>query len=369
MTSAPTPASPLPPLAPPERQPPNLDLPVVERKAGYAVVGLGELALDEVLPAFGTARRSRCTALASGHREKALRVAAAHGVRDDAVFGYDDFDARLRDRRDVDIVYLILPNSLHAEFAVRALEAGKHVLCEKPMATSVAECERMIAAAAAADRKLMVAYRLHHEPKTRRFAELCRSGALGRIATIESSNVQVTRPPNIRLSRTLGGGPVQDIGIYSINGCRMVTGEEPVSVQAVAHHPAADPAFREVPESVSFLLRYPSGTIAHCTASFGGAESRRLRAHGTDGWIELDPAFAYRGLRLRRMRTAGGRGESAIEDVALNEVDQFAAEMDAFSASVLDGTPVTTPGELGLADIRIVEAIERAIASGRSERL
>ena len=356
------------PLAPTDRQPPDLDLPEPRTRAGWAVVGLGELAVDEILPAFALAERSRCTALVSGHRGKAERLAAAHGVPDDAVLGYDDVD-RLRDLDAVDVVYVVLPNSLHCEFTVRALEAGKHVFCEKPMAASVAECERMIAAARAADRKLMVAYRLHHEPRNRRFAEICRSGALGRIPTIESSNVQRTRPPNIRLSRALAGGPVQDIGIYSINACRMVTGEEPVSVQALAHRPPDDLAFREVPESVSFVLRYPSGTLAHCTASFGGAESRRIRAHGTEGWAELDPAFAYRGLGLRILRTSGERGEAEIETIVLNEVNQFAAEMDAFSRAVLDGGPIATPGETGLADLRIVEAIERAIASGGTERV
>jgi predicted dehydrogenase len=352
------------PLAPPDKQPPNLELPRKQRKAGYAIVGLGKLALEEVMPAFGRAERSRPAALVSGHPDKARQVAEAYGVPPASIYDYGGF-ARLRDDAGVDVVYIILPNSMHAEYAIKALEAGKHVLCEKPMAVTSAECERMIAAARAANRKLMIAYRLHYEPYNRKVMEMCRQRALGTIKTFESSNGQTTRAPNIRLSKALGGGPVQDTGIYSINAGRYITGEEPVSVTAMAYQPKDDPNFREVPESVSYTLRYPSGILGHCDTSFGISESRRFRVHCADGCIDLDPAFSYRGQRLR-VKRGSGEGETRDEEIVLKPVDHFAAEMDAFSTAVLEGGEASTPGEMGLADIRIIEAIEEAARTGRT---
>src|SRR3954454_14055644 len=229
--SAPATRAPVP-LAPPEAQPPDLKVPeAVARKAGWAVVGLGQVALEEVMPAFRECQLSRPVALVSGHPEKARKVADAYGLEHQNIYGYDNFD-RLADNPAVDVVYIILPNSLHADYTIRALKAGKHVLCEKPMAVTVAECEQMIAAAQQAHRKLMIAYRLHYEPFNRKVMELCTEKALGSVKTFSSSNCQNVTAPNIRLSATLCGGPVGDIGIYSINAARYCTGEEPVEVTA-----------------------------------------------------------------------------------------------------------------------------------------
>ena len=346
------------PLAPPDRQPPELELPQQRRRAGWAVMGLGVLAVEEILPAFAQAQRSRPVALVSGHADKAHELAEAYGIGRQAIYGYDDH-AAMAGNDEIDIVYVVLPNSLHAEHTVKALEAGKHVLCEKPMAVTSAECRRMIDAARAAGRKLMVAYRLHYEPFNRKVMELCRQKAVGEIRTFVSSNGQTTEAPNIRLSGALGGGPVGDTGIYSINAARYVIGEEPVTVTAMAHRPAGDPRFREVPESVAYTLRYPSGVLAHGDTSFGVGVSRFFRVHGTEGFIELDEAFAYRGQRLRVRR-----GSEREETLLLPPVNHFAAEMDHFSAAVLDDGPVDTPGELGLADMRIIEAIDEAIRTG-----
>jgi predicted dehydrogenase len=349
-----------PPLAPPDRQPPGLKLPdVPERKVGWAVVGLGQLVMEEIMGAFGACRLSRPTTLVSGHPDKARRVAAAYGVNPKNIYTYENYDD-LRNNPDVDVVYICLPNSMHAEYTVRGLKAGKHVLCEKPMATSAAECERMIAAAGEAKKKLMIAYRLHYEPYNRTAMDLCGKRAVGDLRTFSSSNCQVVKAPNIRLSKALGGGPVQDIGIYSINAAGYTAREEPAEVTAFASRPAGDPQFREVPASVSFELRFQSGLLAHCDCSFDAAESRRYRVHGTDGFIDADPAFAYRGLRL----SVGRAGKT--EEIKLTEVNQFASEMDHFSACVLNGREPLTPGAEGLADVRVIAAIEEAARSGRA---
>jgi predicted dehydrogenase len=343
-----------PPLAPPDKQSPDAKLPDPPgKKLGWAVVGLGKLALEEILPAFALCKRSRPTALVSGHPDKAKRVAAAYGVGEEHLYDYDTFD-KLKDDPAVDVVYVVLPNSMHAEFTVRGFRAGKHVLCEKPMAVTVPECEQMIAAGKEARKKLMVAYRLHYEPVNRTLMKLCREKAVGDLRTISSSNCQVTEAPNIRLSKALGGGPVQDIGIYCLNAARYATREEPVEVTATEDRPKDDPRFREVPRSVSFELRFPSGVVAHCDCSFDAAESRPFRVHGTKGFIELDPAFSYRGLKLAVGRPTG-REEKKIE-----EVNHFAAEMDYFSGCVLDEREPLTPGEEGLADMRVIAAIAEA---------
>ena len=203
-----------PPLAPPDKQPPNVKLPEpVGKTVGWAIVGLGQLALEEILPAFARAKLSKPVALVSGHPEKARKVAAAYGIDPKAIYNYETYD-KLADNPAVDVIYVVLPNSMHAEYTVRGVKAGKHVLCEKPMATTPAECQQMIAAAATAKRKLMIAYRLHYEPYNRAAIDICRvTKQLGKLKSVTASNGQVTKAPNIRLSQALGGGPLQDVGV------------------------------------------------------------------------------------------------------------------------------------------------------------
>ncbi len=358
------------PLAPPDRQPLHLEMPnTPSRKVGWAIVGLGQLALEEIMPAFAECHSSEPVALVSGHPDKARKIAAAYGIKPDAIYDYESYDRLAEDKR-VEVIYIVLPNSMHADFTIRGLRAGKHVLCEKPMAVSVAECENMIAEAKKAERQLGVAYRLHSEPLNGKVMEMCAAKELGMIKSFESSNCQNVKPPNIRLSGPLGGGPVGDLGVYSINAARYVIGEEPVEVTAFAHQPTGDPRFREVPESVVFTLRYPSGVLAHCSCSFGSSRSERYRVTCVDGWIEMDPAFSYRGLRLRTQRgTAKGGKQLEHAELPIEQVDHFAAEMDHFSEVVRDGTPLRMPGEMGLADMRIVVAIAEAARTGRAVKV
>ncbi len=352
-------------LAPPDKQPPHLKLPeVVKDKVGYAIVGLGELALEEILPAFSEAKHSKPVALVSGHADKARQVAEAYDISPDAIYSYDTYD-KLRDDKRVDVIYIVLPNSLHAEYTIRGLKAGKHVLCEKPMAATVEEAEQMIAAAKEARRKLMIGYRLHYEPLNLEVAKMCKEKKLGTVKTFSSSNCQNVKAPNIRLSGQLAGGPLGDVGIYSINAARYVIGEEPVEVTATAFQPEDDPRFAEVPESVAFTLHYPSGALAHCDCSFGTAVSRRYRVHCTDGLIEMDPAFGYKGLRLFTRDAE----DAKVTELKIPQVNHFAAEMDHFSQCVRGDKESSTPGELGLADMRIMAAIQEAIHTGRRTKV
>lgn len=220
----------------------------------------------------------------------------------------------------------------------------------------------MIGAAEKAQRKLGVAYRLHYEPFTQTVMEMCRKNKLGTIKTFVSSNCQNVEAPNIRLSAPLGGGPVGDVGVYCINAARYTINEEPIEAIALQTQPKADPRFREVPETVSFLLRYPSGVLAACECSFGTERASSFRVLGTLGSLTMDPAFSYRGQRLWTDTTE--KQAPRQTELRLEAVDHFAAEMDGFSEAVIRDQPVPTPGEMGLADMRIVLAVIESARQG-----
>jgi predicted dehydrogenase len=332
------------------------------RRLGYALVGIGSLTMNQILPAFARCTHARPVALVSGDAEKARRVGAQYGIPERGLYSYDTYD-RIADNPDIDIVYIVLPNSMHAEYTVRAHRAGKHVLCEKPMANSVAECQEMIAAARAADRRLMIGYRLRYEPFNQAMIAMAREQAFGRTKVILcEAGFTIGDPTQWRLNKALaGGGSMMDIGIYALNAARYLSGEEPTEVFASEYTTPNDPRFRpgEVEETLTFQLRFPSGTLANCVSSYG-AGFNRFRVHQERGSFELEPALSYTGLRMRVFR--GG----VVEERYLPQRDHFALEMDHLAEAVKDGTAPLTPGEEGLADLKVIEA---AYASARTGRL
>lgn len=331
-----------------------------DERVGFAIVGLGRLSLEEILPAFAKSKWAKPVALVSGDRAKASRVARQYGISESALFDYKSFDG-IRNRPEVAAVYVVLPNSMHAEFTIRAAEAGKHVLCEKPMANSVAECRSMIDACNKANRWLMIAYRCQYEPHHREMIRLARSSELGVLKAITAMNGQA-QAPNDQWRHKLalaGGGALPDVGIYCLNAARYITGEEPIEVSANMHSTPNDPRFREVEESVSFNLRFPSGVLANCFTSYGTHSSKAYRVMGSESWAEMDPAFPYRGLRLRINRPRKG-GASELVERPFEQADQFALELDHFAECVVSGTRPHTPGEEGMQDVALVEAIYRA---------
>ena len=351
--------------APTERPsggPPN-PMPVSER-VGFAVVGLGRLTLEEILPAFGEAKRSRLVALVSGTPDKAARVAAQYGVRPEAVYDYAGFD-RIRDNPDIRAVYVVLPNSMHKEYTIHAARAGKDVLCEKPMAVSSAEGQAMVDACRAAGRKLMIAYRCQYEPYNREVLRTVREATFGPARFIDAVNTQNQGDgAQWRLKRALaGGGSLPDIGLYCLNAARFLTGEEPVEVIARSFSPPNDPRYAEVEETVNFMLRFPGGLVANCATSYGMHESRRLAVHTPAAAISLDNAFAYQGHRLHVSRR-DGRAE-AVEERRIAMQNQFALEMDHMAECILSNREPHTPGEEGVQDHRIMEAIYQSAASGQ----
>src|SRR5436190_10361097 len=299
------------------------------KKLGWAIVGLGSLSIHEILPAFAKCEKSKVVAFVSGHPDKANKLALRYGVNPKNIYNYQNYDS-IKDNPEVDVIYVVLPNGMHAEYTVRGLQAGKHVLSEKPMANTPAECEQMIAAAKKADRKLMVAYRCRYEPYNKEAIRIAQSKELGPTQMIlADAGFPIGDPSQWRLKKKMaGGGSLMDIGIYALNACRYLTGEEPTEVNAMIYSTPGDARFKEVEEHVSFQLRFPSGVLANCTSSYGYFHQSHYRVLGTEARLCLDPATWYSGLRLWIER------DNVIEQRDLSEVDHFAAEIDHMSDCV-----------------------------------
>jgi predicted dehydrogenase len=331
------------------------------KKLGWAVVGLGSLSINQILPAFATCEKSKVVAFVSGHPDKASKLALRYGVDPKNIYNYENYDS-IKNNPEVDVIYVVLPNGMHAEYTVRGLQAGKHVLCEKPMANSPAECQQMIDAAHKVDRKLMIAYRCHYEPYNREAIRIARSGELGPTQMIlADAGFRIGDPKQWRLNKQMaGGGSMMDIGIYALNASRYLTGEEPKEVNAMIYSTLGDPRFEEVEEHVTFQLRFPSGILANCSSSYGYFHQSHYRVMGTEARLGVDPATWYNGLRLWIER------DNVIEQRDLPSVDHFATEMDHMSDCVMQNQQPLTPGEEGLRDLTIIHAIYE---SARSQKM
>ncbi|MEJ6487376.1 Gfo/Idh/MocA family oxidoreductase [Nostoc punctiforme UO1] len=340
-----------------------------ERRLGFAIVGLGRLALEEIMPAFAECKLAKPTALVSGDAAKANQVAQQYGIKPQNIYNYQNYD-NLRNNSDVDVIYIVLPNSMHREYTVRGAKAGKHILCEKPMATTVEDCQQMIDACKQSDRKLMIAYRCQYEPHHRAMIQMIRSKELGTLKVIQADNGQNQGGDlnQWRLKRALaGGGSLPDVGIYCLNATRYLTGEEPIAISAQTFSTPGDPRFKEVEESVTFQLRFPSGVLAICSTSYGFHEGRRFRVFGSDAWGQLDPAFSYNGLRMMISRKSPTNSMAEnISEVRIGEKNQFALEMDHIADCVIQNKQPHTPGEEGLQDQKLITLIYEAAQTGKT---
>jgi predicted dehydrogenase len=330
------------------------------RKIRYAVVGQGYISQVAVLPAFAHARRnSELAALVSDDKVKLGKLGRKYGVK--GLYAYSAFEECLE---EVDAVYIALPNSMHREYTERAAAAGVHVLCEKPMAVTEADCRAMIATCRDNQVKLMIAYRLHFEAANLAAVEAVRSGRLGDPRAFSSAfTMQVKDADNIRLKRDLGGGPLYDIGIYCINAARYLLREEPEEVFAFAAN-NGEKRFSEVNEMVSAVLRFPGERLAAFTCSFGAADVGSYQVVGTKGELRLDPAYEYAG-ELSLSITADGKKQ--VRRYAKR--DQFAPELLHFSDCILTGREPRPGGDEGLADVRIIRALLESAQKGRPVRL
>ena len=331
-----------------------------EKRIGYALVGLGHLTLDELLPAFGECKYSKPVALVSGDAAKAAKVAQQYGIKPQNIYNYQNYDT-IKNNPEVDVVYIVLPNSMHEEFTVRAAAAGKHVLCEKPMATSPAEAQRMIDACKKANKKLMIAYRIQYEPNNRQVMKWARERKWGKVKVLEMYNGQNQGDPNQwRQKKALaGGGSLPDIGLYCLNTARFITGEEPEWVSANIYSDTADPRFKEVEDTVLFQMGFPSGTVVNAGSTYSVHNTKRYRCLADNGgWFGMDPAFTYSGLKMEVSEVR--EGKEYKESPSIDEKNQFALEIDHMSQCILNNQQPYTPGEEGLQDHKIMEAIYRS---------
>lgn len=335
-----------------------------DRKLGYAIVGLGYYATRMIMPQFANCTHSRLTALVSGTPAKLEQYGSDYKIPPRSRYGYADFD-RVRDNPDVDIVYVVLPNSMHAEYTIRAARAGKHVLCEKPMAVSSGECEAMIEACRAAGRKLMIGYRSHFEPHNIHAMRLAREGAVGKRRFVQSEHgFPISNPSQWRLDRELsGGGSLMDIGIYSVQALRYMAGEEPVAVTATENTDRSDPRFREVEDRIAWTFLYPSGLIGQGFSSYSSAHNH-IRLSGANGWIDLEPGTSYEGHRMRVRR--GWDDPADVKPPPGPGANQFAAQLDHLAISILGNREPMAGGAEGLQDLRLIEAIYRSAREGRT---
>lgn len=342
--------------------------PVRADSVGFAIVGLGGYALNQMMPRFERAERAHIAALVSGNPDKLQRVGDAYGVPAESRYSYDNFE-EIASNEGVDAVYIVLPSGLHADWTERAFATGKHVLCEKPMALSSAECERMIAAGQRADRKLMIAYRCHFEPYNLQAMELMKQNAVDKlrlIRTQHSYRMGPTSPSeNWRVDRTLaGGGPLEDYGIYGLQAALYLSGEMPESIAAATYQPTADPRFAEIFAHVSSQMRFPSGAVAQLATSYDAAPLNEVDARGSAGALLMQPATNYSGNELV-LEVGGERRVFTPGDSTV----QFARQLDHLADAIRDGAEIRTPGEMGLRDLRLIEAIYASAGRGSAVML
>lgn len=322
----------------------------------YAVVGAGWISQEAFMPAVAASGNSRMQVIVSGNAEGGRRLADFYGVPE--VLDYIDYDALVASDR-IDAVYIALPNDLHADYAIRALKAGKHVMVEKPLATTLAEGEAMVAAGAASGCFLMTAYRLHNEPATHAMLHAVRSGRIGDPVYVSATFGFQTQEGNHRLKADHWGGPLPDVGVYCLNAARHIFAAEPIAVQAMTTRPSGDQRFLEIDASFAVTLRFPDDRLAQFFCSFGSGISESIRVIGSKGELILDPAFKFDStLRL------AARAEAMNHAETFDAVDHFAGQIAYFSDCIAADTPPKPDGEEGLADMRVLLAIDEAAETG-----
>jgi predicted dehydrogenase len=332
------------------------------QRVGYAVVGLGSISQQAVLPAFRHSRKSKLVAVVSGDERKARRLARQFGASD--YYTYDDYALCLSHPK-VEAVFIATHNLGHVEYTLRAAQAGRHVLCEKPMAPTAQDCRRMIETCRASNVRLMIAYRKYFEPASLALKKLVTSRKLGRLKAIHSGFLIYFVPggknPHWHYDRyRAGGGSLVDVGVYCINTVRWLTGLEPT--EATAHAWTVDPErFSQVEESVAFQLKFPGGLVMQATSSFGAAQSSFLQVHGEKGWAALNPAYAY-----DEERRLFGKINGKWFEKKWKIMDEFALELDYFADCIRRRREPEPNGVQGLRDVAVMQAIYQAAREGRS---
>lgn len=325
------------------------------RQLGVALVGLGRYSTGELGPALRETRFCRLAGVVTGSPAKGARWSRSYGFPAGSVYGYDTMH-RMAQNPGIDIVYVVTPNGLHAEHTIRAARAGKHVICEKPMANTVAECDAMIAACRQAGVKLSIGYRLHFDPYHQELMRLAHHRDFGPFTRMSGAFAFVMTHHEWRVEKKLaGGGPLMDLGIYVLHeACMAADGATPVAVTAREGPKTRPKFFREVEESIRWSMEFADGAVAGGMTSYN-ASGNRFRADAPRGWIELHNAFSYHGIT----------GATSRGPLHYPPVNQQARQMDDFADCILTGRETPVPGELGRRDLRIITAVYEAARTGQ----
>jgi predicted dehydrogenase len=321
-------------------------------KVGFAVVGLGAIARSSVLPCFARSKKAVLAALVGRDKKQAGRLARKHKVH--AFYGADEYSACLANP-EIAAVYIATPPGEHSKLTIQAANAGKHVLCEKPLAARVEQSAQMVEACRRNGVLLMTAYRKHFEPSCLFVKGLIQNGDLGRIDVIHTAFSEPHLPgislPWLLDSKMAGGGPLTDLGIYCVNTTRWLLEEDPVSVIAQTWvHDAV--RFGDVEEGISFRLQFPNGTVVQGSSTYDAAISSFIFVQGTKGWVSLTPAFPFDEER----RLTGKIGKRSIER-RFKVTDEFLPEVDAFASAIQNKRNIEPDGVRGHRDMIILHAI------------
>lgn len=326
----------------------------------FAVVGLGHFAQAAILPAFGNTRSdAELSAIVTDDDEKAIGLGARYNV---PAYRTNEFDGLVQSG-EIDAVYVAVPNALHREYVEKSAAAGCHVLCEKPLAHTGRDAQRMVDTCSKNGVLLMTGYRLHFEEGNLRSIQLVTEGAIGEPRLFLSTHTTQIDPDNSRIKEDLGGGPVEDLGVYCINAARYLFRAEPIEVCAIAAS-GDDPRFVEVPEAVCVTMKFPEGRLASFTCGFGEVPLSEYRVVGTQGVLGMSPAYSWQG-DLHQTITVDGREKATV----FRNRDQVAAEIIYFANCIRERKEPEPSGEEGLIDVKIIEAIRLAYTENRTVRL
>ncbi|CAN5215663.1 Gfo/Idh/MocA family oxidoreductase [soil metagenome] len=332
----------------------NILLQKKKQKLGVALVGLGGYATNQLAPALKLAEHCFLAGIVTGTPAKAEKWKQLYSIPDKNIYSYDNFDS-IANNPDIDVIYVVLPNALHKEFTIRGAKAGKHIWCEKPMAMNSSECQEMINACNANKVKLAIGYRMQHEPNTKKIIQFRKDLAYGKVLKVEAnagfSGFSEDQKDIWRLKKKLGGGAMYDMGVYSLNAARYSTGLEPVAVTATSST-ARPSLFSEVDETTLFNLEFPGGVTAACQTSFG-KNMNDLIVTCEKGWYKLSPFQAYNGVK-------GITSDGVKLDAVIN--NEQTKQMDDDALAIINGTVMMVPGEEGLRDMRVVDAVYKSVA-------
>jgi predicted dehydrogenase len=324
-------------------------------KLGIALVGLGSYAGGQLAPALLQTEHCRLAGIVTGTPSKIPLWKEKYNIPEKNIYSYDNYDS-IKDNPDIDIIYVVLPNSMHAEYTIRAAEAGKHVICEKPMAITVEDCDKMIAACKKNKKFLSVGYRLHFDPYHLEMTRLASEKVYGEIKKLSSSFSIIGQKGAWRLNKKFsGGGPMMDVGIYSLQAVCYLTGMLPVAVTAQSFPISDAEKFVDIEETVNFQLEMQNGLIAECRTSYS-ENMNYLKAEAVNGWFELRPAFNYSGLKGT---TSDGK------TIDFPKLSQQARQMDGIALSIKNNQQSIVPGEMGRRDMKMITAIYEAMNTGK----